>query len=244
MTAPWHSAAVTDVAFHSTHRKGYQSKLLFFHSKGGRSSSCGLLHCDDRRSPWWANRDGSQCDRSRSDIGMISMNFNSYASLLIFFTILALFCFVFDHETLLGIRIFRALQTFRGLHISMNARWRMNQLLNNNWANFLSLLNSQRGEWWVYVCMRISDCWAFRLFWTVPGFRAFSYSEKNWTHVNLLSWVQSSKDTITKLSFTSLTVHAYQTPNLEALSRLVNGAFSLCDQNRFAIVKVGKLFLM
>ena len=30
---PWHSVAVTDVAFHSTHRKGYQSKLLFFHSK-------------------------------------------------------------------------------------------------------------------------------------------------------------------------------------------------------------------
>ena len=117
----------------------------------------------------------------------------------------------------------------------------MNQLLNNNWANFLSLLNSQRGEWWVYVCMRISDCWAFRLFWNVPGFRAFSYSEKNWTHVNLLFWVQSSKDTITKLSFTSLTVHAYQTPSSTAsalkptflgstLSFLVNGAFSLCDQ--------------
>ena len=105
MTAPWHSAAVTDVAFHSTHRKGYQSKLLFFHLKGGRSSSCGLIHCDDRRSPWWANRDGPQRDRSRSDIGMISMNFNSYASLLIFFTIPVLFCFVFDHETLLTIRV-------------------------------------------------------------------------------------------------------------------------------------------
>ena len=34
MTAPQNSAAVTDVTFHSTHRKGYQSKLLFFHSKG------------------------------------------------------------------------------------------------------------------------------------------------------------------------------------------------------------------
>ena len=33
MTAPQNSAAVTDVTFHSTHRKGYQSKLLFFHSK-------------------------------------------------------------------------------------------------------------------------------------------------------------------------------------------------------------------
>ena len=30
MTALQNSAAVTDVTFHSTHRKGYQSKLLFF----------------------------------------------------------------------------------------------------------------------------------------------------------------------------------------------------------------------
>ena len=94
MIAPWHSAAVTDEAFHSTHRKGYQSKLLFFHSKGGRCSSWGLLHCDDRRSPWWASRNGPQRDRKRSDIGMISMNFNSYASLVIFFIIPVLFCFV------------------------------------------------------------------------------------------------------------------------------------------------------
>ena len=98
-------SAVTDVAFHSTHRKGYPSKLLFFHSKGGRFSSWGLPHCDDRRSPWWASRDGPQRDRSRSDTGMISMNFNSYASLVIFFIIPVLFCFVFDHETLLTIRV-------------------------------------------------------------------------------------------------------------------------------------------
>ena len=57
MTAPQNSAAVTDVTFHSTYRKGYQSKLLFFHSKGGRCSFWGLLYCDDRRSPWWASRD-------------------------------------------------------------------------------------------------------------------------------------------------------------------------------------------
>ena len=38
MTAPQNSAAVTDVTFQSMHRKGYQSKLLFFHSKGGRCS--------------------------------------------------------------------------------------------------------------------------------------------------------------------------------------------------------------
>ena len=86
---------LTDVAFHSTHQKGYQSKLLFFHLKGSRFSSWGLLHCDDRRSPWWASRDRPQHDRSRSDTVMISMNFNSYASLVIFFIIPVFFCFVF-----------------------------------------------------------------------------------------------------------------------------------------------------
>ena len=47
MTAPQNSAAVTDVTFHSTYRKGYQSKLLFFHSKGSRCSFWVLLSCDD-----------------------------------------------------------------------------------------------------------------------------------------------------------------------------------------------------
>ena len=42
MTAPQNSAAVTDVTFRSTHWKGYQSKLLFFHSKGGRCSFWGF----------------------------------------------------------------------------------------------------------------------------------------------------------------------------------------------------------
>ena len=37
------------------------------------------------------------------DLSVISMNFNSYASLDIFFIILVLFCFVFDHEILLSI---------------------------------------------------------------------------------------------------------------------------------------------
>ena len=107
MTAPQNSAAVTDVTFRSTYWKGYQSKLLFFHSKGGRCSSWGLLHCDDQRSSWWASRDGPQRDRSRSDSGIISMNVNSYASLVIFFVIpvFFLFCFAFDHETLHTIRV-------------------------------------------------------------------------------------------------------------------------------------------
>ena len=58
MTAPQNSAAVTEVTFHSTHWKGYQSELLFFHSKGGRCSFWGLLYCDDWRSLWWASHDG------------------------------------------------------------------------------------------------------------------------------------------------------------------------------------------
>ena len=63
------------------------------------------LLCDDRRSRSWASRDGPRRDRSRSDIGMISMNFNSYSSLVIFFIIPVLFCFVFDQETLHTIRV-------------------------------------------------------------------------------------------------------------------------------------------
>ena len=130
------------------------------------------------------------------------------------------------------------------------SRWtHANQLLNSNWANSLSLFNSQRGEWWVYVGVKIPDCWAFRLFWTVPGFRAFSYSEKKLDSRQLiiLASVVKGHD---QLSFTSLTVHAYQTPSSTAsalkptvfgstLSFLVNGAFSLWDQNSFAIDKAG-----
>ena len=63
--------------------EGYQSKLLFFHSKGSRFNSWGFLHCDDRRSPSWAGRDRPQLDHIRSDTVMISMNFNSYARLLL-----------------------------------------------------------------------------------------------------------------------------------------------------------------
>ena len=91
--------AVTDVAFHSTHRKGYQSKLLVVLSKGGLCNLWGLLDCDDWWSSWWASRVGPQHDRGRSDTVMISMHFNSYASLAIFFIIPVLFSFVFQHET-------------------------------------------------------------------------------------------------------------------------------------------------
>ena len=48
---------MTDVAFHSTHRKGYKSKL-FVHSKSGRCNFWGFLQYDDRRSRWWASCNG------------------------------------------------------------------------------------------------------------------------------------------------------------------------------------------
>ena len=142
MTAPWHSAAVTDVAFHSTRRKGYQSKLLFFHSKGGR----GLLHCDDRRWPWWASRDGPQRDRSRSDSGIISMDFNSYSSLVIFFIIL--FCFWsrnFTSYTCVGCFIFITIHSF--ISLPSNQAWKPLKLglsISFSLWGFSSLLTLQR----------------------------------------------------------------------------------------------------
>ena len=62
-------------------------QALIFHSKGGRCSFWGLLYCYDRRSPWWASRDGLQHDHIHSDTVMTTMNFNSCASLVIFFII-------------------------------------------------------------------------------------------------------------------------------------------------------------
>ena len=63
------------------------------------SKLLGLLYCFDRRSSWSASRDGLQHDHIRSDTAIISMNFNSYASLVL------LFCFVFEHWTLYTIRM-------------------------------------------------------------------------------------------------------------------------------------------
>ena len=77
------------------------SELLFFHSKGSQFSSWGLLHCDDRRSPWWASRDRPQHDRSRSDTVMISMNFNSYARLYFSsFLFFSVFVFLYTIQVL------------------------------------------------------------------------------------------------------------------------------------------------
>ena len=80
--SPLNSAVVTDLAFHSTNRKGYQSKLLVVHSKGGRCNFWCLFPNDDQISPWWASRDGPRHDLSHSDT-MIWIKFNSYASLVI-----------------------------------------------------------------------------------------------------------------------------------------------------------------
>ena len=43
--------------------------------------------------------------RSRYDPIMICMNFNSSASMVIFFIIPVFFCFVFEHETLYTVRV-------------------------------------------------------------------------------------------------------------------------------------------
>ena len=79
---------------------------LFVDSKSGRCNFWDFLLCDDRRSRWWASRDGPQHDRSRSDTVMISMPFNSYASLAIFFISFLLFsAFFFEHEPIYAIRV-------------------------------------------------------------------------------------------------------------------------------------------
>ena len=63
-----------------------------------------MMSCPRWTSAWsrsfWAVRVGPQHDRGRSETVMMSMNFNSYASLAIFFIIPVLFCFVFEHETM------------------------------------------------------------------------------------------------------------------------------------------------
>ena len=50
MTAPQNSAAVTEVTFHSTHWKGYQSELLFFTRRAADvvSEACFTVMTGDR----------------------------------------------------------------------------------------------------------------------------------------------------------------------------------------------------
>ena len=74
-------------------------QALGCHSKGGHVIS-EVHHYDERRSPWWASRDGPKHDRSCSHTIMFRMEFNSYASLATFFIIPVLLCFVFERETI------------------------------------------------------------------------------------------------------------------------------------------------
>ena len=101
MTAPWHSAAVTDVAFHSTHRKGYQSKLLFFHSKAAVvvPEACFTAMTEDRHD-----------EQTAMDLSVIAVALTP-AWLVWILTVMPVwsyfssFLFCFDHETLLTIRV-------------------------------------------------------------------------------------------------------------------------------------------
>ena len=90
-------------------------EALFFTRRTADAVS-GLLHYDNWTSPWWASRDGPQHDRSRSDTVIISMNFNSYASLVIYFIIPVLFCFVFEHETFYTIRLLSVFDFYHHRH--------------------------------------------------------------------------------------------------------------------------------
>ena len=75
------SAVVTDVASHSTHRKGYQSKLLAVLPEGGRCN-------------FWVLLDYS------------AMTWDRHVELAaIFRTIPVLFCFVFEHESIYTTRV-------------------------------------------------------------------------------------------------------------------------------------------
>ena len=133
------SAAVTNVTFHLTHRKEYQSKLLVFYSKGDRCSFWGLLHCDDRRSPWWGNCDGLQHDRICSNTVMIRINCKSYASLVVFFIILDFFVFVcfcfflfffFEQEPIYTIRVVAVFYSYyrRPVSLQSNREWKPSTL--------------------------------------------------------------------------------------------------------------------
>ena len=66
------------------------NNMVAIHSKSGRCNLWGLLHYNDRRSPWWASRDGPLHDRSHSDTVIF---FIAYASLVIYFIILVVVVF-------------------------------------------------------------------------------------------------------------------------------------------------------
>ena len=93
MTGPQNSVAVTDVAFTTQHigKDVRASSPLTRRAVDVISEAC---FTGDLR----ASHVGPQHDRSRSDTVMISMNYNSYATLAIFLIIPVLFCFAFELE--------------------------------------------------------------------------------------------------------------------------------------------------
>ena len=132
--------------FHSTHYKNYQSKLVVFHSKSVRSNFQGLLHCDDRKSPWWASCNGPQRDHSRS-YTLICELFNSYASFVAFFVI---------HEIINTIRVLGVLKFY---YLSLRQiEYENLQNSNNHFVFFLFILVGlcsrynfvSFGAWYVY----------------------------------------------------------------------------------------------
>ena len=99
---------------------------------------------DDRRSPWWASRDGPQHDHIRSDTVMICMIFNSYTSLVVFFAIPVLFCFVFQHKTLYTIRVL-ANCAWKPLKLALS-------ILFSIWgfSSLLTFYNVNYSAWYIY----------------------------------------------------------------------------------------------
>ena len=86
--------AVTDVAITTQHiGKDIRASSKMFTRRAVDVISEACFTGDLR-----ASHVGPQHDRSRSDTVMISMNYNSYATLAIFFIIPVLFCFVFELE--------------------------------------------------------------------------------------------------------------------------------------------------
>ena len=96
---------MTDVAFHSTHRKGYQSKLLFFHPKARVvdlvPEACSTTMTEDRHD-----------ELAAIDLSTIAVALTS-SYLVCILTVMSgyifrhsfFFCFVFEHETLYTIQV-------------------------------------------------------------------------------------------------------------------------------------------
>ena len=100
MTAPYNSAAVTDVAIHSMHRKGYQSKLLVVYSKGGRCNFWGFTTITVNRHDELAAMDLSTIAVALKP-SLLAWNLTVVPVWLYFSS----FLFCFEHKTLYAIPV-------------------------------------------------------------------------------------------------------------------------------------------